>query len=34
MQYRVERYHARVRRNLFRQDQAQGSLLSFAGRFE
>ena len=34
MQHRVERYHARVRRNLFRQDQAQGSLLSFAGRFE
>lgn len=34
MQRRVERHHARVRRNLFRQDQAQGSLMSFAGRFE
>ncbi len=34
MQRKVESYHARVRRNLFRQDQAQGSLLSFAGRFE
>ena len=34
MQRNVERYHARVRRNLFRQDQAQGTLLSFAGRFE
>ena len=34
MQRNVERHHARVRRNLFRQDQAQGSLLSFAGRVE
>jgi len=34
MQRKVERYHARMRRNLFRQDQAQGSLMSFAGRFE
>jgi len=34
MQRKVERYHARIRRNLFRQDQAQGSLMSFAGRFE
>jgi preprotein translocase subunit SecA len=34
MQRNVERHHARVRRNLFRQDQAQGSLMSFAGRFE
>ncbi len=34
MQRKVESYHARMRRNLFRQDQAQGSLLSFAGRFE
>lgn len=34
MQRSVERHNARVRRNLFRQDQAQGSLMSFAGRFE
>jgi preprotein translocase subunit SecA len=34
MQRSVERHHARVRRNLFRQDQAQGSLMSFAGRSE
>lgn len=30
----IERYHARVRKDLFRQDQAQGSLLSFSGRLE
>ena len=34
MQRSVERHNARVRRNLFRQDQAQGSLMAFAGRFE
>ncbi len=33
-QQRIERYHARVRKGLFRQDQAQGNLLSFAGRVE
>lgn len=33
-QKKVERYHARVRKELFRQDQAQGNLLSFAGRVE
>ncbi len=33
-QKRVERYHARVRKELFRQDQAHTSLLSFAGRVE
>jgi preprotein translocase subunit SecA len=30
----LEIYHARIRRALFRQDQAQGSLLSFSGRLE
>lgn len=34
MQRKVERHHARIRRDLFRRDQAQGSLMSFAGRFE
>jgi preprotein translocase subunit SecA len=34
MQHKVEKYHARIRRDLFRKDQAQGSLMSFAGRFE
>ncbi len=33
-QKRVERYHARVRKELFRQDQARSSLLSFAGQIE
>ncbi len=33
-QKRIERYHARVRKELFRQDQAHTSLLSFAGRVE
>ncbi|MEN8190351.1 MAG: preprotein translocase subunit SecA [Thermodesulfobacteriota bacterium] len=30
----VEQYHARVRKELFRQSQNQGSLLSFSGRLE
>lgn len=34
MQRKVENYHARIRKDLFRKDQAQGSLMSFAGRFE
>lgn len=34
LQRQVERYHARIRKELFRQDQAQGSLLSFSGRLE
>lgn len=34
MQRNVERHNAQVRRNLFRQDQAQGTLMAFAGRFE
>ena len=34
VQCQVEKYHARIRRDLFRQDQAQGSLLSFSGRLE
>lgn len=33
-QKRVEKYHASIRKELFRQDQAQGSLLSFSGRVE
>lgn len=33
-QQRVEKYHADMRKELFRQDQAQGSLLSFSGRVE
>ena len=33
-QKNVEKYHARARKELFRQDQAQGSLLSFSGRLE
>lgn len=33
-QNRIERYHAKIRKNLFQQDQAQGNLLSFAGRVE
>lgn len=33
-QRRLERYHDRVRKELFRQDQAQGSLLSFTGNLE
>ena len=34
LQQRVEKYHGRMRRHLFKQDQAQGSLLSFSGRLE
>ncbi len=30
----MEAYHRRIRRQLFRQDQQQGSLLSFSGRLE
>ncbi|WP_211248451.1 preprotein translocase subunit SecA [Desulfobulbus elongatus] len=33
-QQRMEKYHARIRRELFRQDRRQGSLLSFSGRME
>lgn len=33
-QKRLEHYHARIRRALFRQDQLRGSLLSFSGRLE
>lgn len=33
-QRHIERYHARIRKELFRRDQAQGSLLSFSGRLE
>jgi len=33
-QAHVEHYHARIRKELFRRDQAQGSLLSFSGRLE
>jgi preprotein translocase subunit SecA len=33
-QKRIEKYHARVRRELFRQDQRQSNLLSFSGRME
>jgi len=33
-QQRMENYHARIRRQLFVQDQRQGSLLSFSGRME
>ena len=34
MQKKIENYHGRIRRELFKQDQAQGSLLSFTGRLE
>ncbi len=34
IQNRVEKYHAGVRKELFRMDQMQGSLLSFSGRIE
>lgn len=30
----VERYHAQIRKELFRQDQQQGNLLSFSGKLE
>ncbi|MCK4691100.1 MAG: prepilin peptidase, partial [Desulfuromonadales bacterium] len=33
-QVSVEKYHARIRRELFRQDQQQGNLLSFSGKLE
>ncbi len=33
-QQHIERYHAQLRKELFRQDQQQGSLLSFSGRLE
>jgi preprotein translocase subunit SecA len=33
-QKRIEHYHLRIRKELFRQDQQQGSLLSFSGRLE
>jgi preprotein translocase subunit SecA len=33
-QNNVEKYHARIRKMLFRQDQMRGSLLSFSGRLE
>ncbi len=33
-QKRMEKYHARIRRELFRQDQRQSNLLSFSGRME
>lgn len=33
-QKRVEKYHARIRQELFKQDQRQGSLLSFSGKLE
>ncbi|PHR29381.1 MAG: prepilin peptidase [Desulfotalea sp.] len=33
-QKRIERYHDKMRKELFRQDQAQGSLLSFSGHLE
>lgn len=33
-QSHVEKYHARVRKQLFKQDQAQGGLLSFSGQLE
>lgn len=33
-QQRLERYHSRVRKALFLQDQTRGSLLSFSGRLE
>ncbi len=34
MQKKIENHHAVIRKELFRQDQAQGSLLSFSGRLE
>jgi preprotein translocase subunit SecA len=34
MQKKIESHHATIRRELFKQDQAQGSLLSFSGRLE
>ena len=33
-QHHVEKHHGRVRSALFKQDQAQGGLLSFTGRLE
>ena len=33
-QKRLEKYHDKMRKELFRQDQAQGSLLSFSGNLE
>jgi preprotein translocase subunit SecA len=33
-QKRIERYHDKMRKELFKQDQAQGSLLSFSGHLE
>ena len=33
-QKNVEKYHGRTRKELFRQDQAQGDLLSFSGQLE
>jgi len=33
-QKQMERYHGRIRRELFRQDWQQGNLLSFSGRME
>ncbi len=33
-QSHIERYHAVIRKELFRRDQTQGSLLSFSGRLE
>ena len=33
-QKNMESYHSRVRKELFRQDQQQGNLLSFSGRME
>jgi preprotein translocase subunit SecA len=33
-QHQMEKHHARIRRELFGQDQRQGSLLSFSGRME
>lgn len=33
-QLNVEKYHAQVRKELFRQDQQQGTLLSFSGKLE
>lgn len=33
-QKKIERYHYRIRKDLFRQDQAMGNVLSFSGRLE
>ena len=33
-QKKIERYHHRIRKDLFRQDQAMGNVLSFSGRLE